>query len=746
MGLDIIARAAANAAASNAAAAQASALVAQSSASTAANSAALAMATAMPADLFSSLPGKTIDRSITMIVSSGFSAPGKGIGHYISDSLATAALAAAHPRFCKQTANGRYFRLVPASPDKSISVAQGGASGGAGINEQPIIQATIDYACATGCKWVEFPETTYELWCPTRTSHPSSAARDGHPIVITSTDGLGLRGCRAGTNLLLKNSQGGSKNTITQVVNGINWQGGGIFILPNGVWPSAGASVDWIAIENLSVDGGVTFNPADRSNVVLNDKGLRVQDVICNRLHLRNCTFRNFAGEIYYVGGSTIAMQMLENVTLDGSPQSALNPSSSGRFLGINVQAGNSYQACEVLGAQNFTMIGGRLYDCYSSSLGGGPDGSIPQGYPFTYSTRVNNRRPPWVQLIGTRIEGFTDSIYLGSWIHGSIVTVDCTVTLNPGVGALKDIHLNIEAWADQRSAFPAVQINGPPTLTTQINGGPAGAYVVPPSNIRVNVQARRTQLAQANNRYISAGVHCMPGLYDKNTVAFTVSGETNLAFSVSPNPPAGFALPRIDIGTYRSTGQPYGGAYDYPAADKVYDVSWAAMVLFPAAGTWNITLNSTYGYADGQKVLFYHGDPAPGKVVNFPAAGAGLKLQRDRKLYAAGDFLELRYDAVLSRWVEERYVTATRQVFSGSATYDAPELAAGATASTTVTVTGAALGDAVTAVTLDTNAGGLIVTGYVSAANTVTVVLYNPTAAAVNLPSANLSVQVQKR
>ncbi len=724
MGMDIIARAAANAATS---------------------SAAQALASTAPSVLFINIGTKTIDAAVTAITSSGYSTLGLGAGTYVSDALATAALATAHPRFCKQTANGRYFRLVTTDADKAISVAQGGAEGLAGINEQPAIQATVAYACAMKFKWVEFPETSYELWCPIRTTVVTTHAVNGHPICITTNDGLGLRGCRGGTTLNLKNSLGGSRNIITQVVGVTNWQGGGIYVLPGGVWPGGG-SIDWVALENLTVDGGVTFNPADRSNINLNDKGFQVQDIICNRIHMRNCTFKNFAGEIYYVGGSTVNSQLVENCTFDGSPQCALNPSSNGKFTGINIQAGNAYQAMEVLGALGFTLIGGRFYDFYSSSVSGGPDPSLATGYPFNYATRQATKRPPWMTFVGTRFEGATDAVYIGAWAHGTIITVDCSVTMNYGVGHLRDVHLNIEAWCDQKSAFPAVNLAGPMTLTTQINGAPAGTYYIPPSNIRLNVTTKRTAQAQASNRYFSSGINMYAGIVDKNTVTCTVSGDAHKVFNLVAGQPAGFGLPRIDYQQFRTTAQPYGGTFDYPASDMVYDVSWAALVLYPVAGTWNITLGNTFGYADGQKVIFYHGDAAAGKVIVFPANGAGLKLQKERRLFALGDMLELRFDALLGKWVEERYITATQQNFTGSTTYDAPSIASGAAASTTVTATSAALGDQVTGISLGVSAGGLVLTGYVSAAHTVTVVLQNPTAAAIDLASTTLAVTVQKK
>lgn len=77
-----------------------------------------------------------------------------------------------------------------------------------------------------------------------------------------------------------------------------------------------------------------------------------------------------------------------------------------------------------------------------------------------------------------------------------------------------------------------------------------------------------------------------------------------------------------------------------------------------------------------------------------------------------------------------------------GSATYDPPNLADGAGASTTVTATGAALGDyAIASFSLDTQ--GITVTANVTSANTVTVRFQNETGGAIDLASGTLRVRV---
>lgn len=78
----------------------------------------------------------------------------------------------------------------------------------------------------------------------------------------------------------------------------------------------------------------------------------------------------------------------------------------------------------------------------------------------------------------------------------------------------------------------------------------------------------------------------------------------------------------------------------------------------------------------------------------------------------------------------------------SGSVTYDPPSIAAGGQATTTVTITGVVLGDTVTA-SFSNSLGGLTLSAYVSSANTVTCVFFNPTAGAIDLASGTLRAKV---
>lgn len=79
----------------------------------------------------------------------------------------------------------------------------------------------------------------------------------------------------------------------------------------------------------------------------------------------------------------------------------------------------------------------------------------------------------------------------------------------------------------------------------------------------------------------------------------------------------------------------------------------------------------------------------------------------------------------------------------TGTAVYDPANLADGAGVTTTVTVTGAALGDHVD-VSFSLDLQGVMLTGWVSAANTVSVRFQNETGAPVDLASGTIKARTR--
>lgn len=81
--------------------------------------------------------------------------------------------------------------------------------------------------------------------------------------------------------------------------------------------------------------------------------------------------------------------------------------------------------------------------------------------------------------------------------------------------------------------------------------------------------------------------------------------------------------------------------------------------------------------------------------------------------------------------------------IMTASATYDAPSLVDGAGVTVNIPVPGALLGDFVVSVSLGVDLQGISVTGYVSAADTVSVRLQNESAGTLDLASTTIRVAV---
>ncbi len=100
------------------------------------------------------------------------------------------------------------------------------------------------------------------------------------------------------------------------------------------------------------------------------------------------------------------------------------------------------------------------------------------------------------------------------------------------------------------------------------------------------------------------------------------------------------------------------------------------------------------------------------------------------------GNFFDISSDVLAV------YNTSRAGILTGSATYDTASLADAAGATTTITVTGAALGDFVK-VSLGVDLAGISVTGYVSATDTVAIRIQNESGGTLDLASTTVAVEV---
>lgn len=98
---------------------------------------------------------------------------------------------------------------------------------------------------------------------------------------------------------------------------------------------------------------------------------------------------------------------------------------------------------------------------------------------------------------------------------------------------------------------------------------------------------------------------------------------------------------------------------------------------------------------------------------------------------------------AVVSRRGNDQFRGLFSDTWEVICTLDAGAVSAGATDTDTVTVPGVALGDMVIGFSHGVSEAGLVKRAYVSAANTVTIVTYNPTAGSVNLAPTTLTLVI---
>ena len=98
---------------------------------------------------------------------------------------------------------------------------------------------------------------------------------------------------------------------------------------------------------------------------------------------------------------------------------------------------------------------------------------------------------------------------------------------------------------------------------------------------------------------------------------------------------------------------------------------------------------------------------------------------------------------AVVSRRGNDQFRGLFSYTWDVAFTLDSSLIATTATATDTVTVPGVALGDMVIGMSVGVSEAGLVRRAYISAANTVTIVTYNPTAGDVNLASTTLQLVI---
>lgn len=186
----------------------------------------------------------------------------------------------------------------------------------------------------------------------------------------------------------------------------------------------------------------------------------------------------------------------------------------------------------------------------------------------------------------------------------------------------------------------------------------------------------------------------------------------------------------------------------DYAALTKYHDQG--ILIKSDSTGSWRVdNCTSTYHNATGSGIrtdrtsgsVVIHQDRAgdPTSVGAYGSLGSEV-INTSATIAADVQFVKTsgNPNQATTGW------TRTSAVLVGSKTFDWPNILAAAQSTTTVTVTGAALGDIATA-SMSVDLQAMQITAHVSAADTVTVVMKNDTAGAINLASATLAARVMK-
>jgi hypothetical protein len=462
------------------------------------------------------------------------------------------------------------------------------------------------------------------------------------------------------------------------------------------------------------------------------------------KIVLKNGGIHGFYNELLYGAGTgygegTIhAMEvLLENMKVTGSNHTALNYQDA-NLTDINGEYGNAYLAAEQYGCDS-RFIGTVFRDAGGMNYSAANRGLViiaTEGYDYPAQDTVLRK----TQLVGVTHRK-VDTVYIGPYTYGSANAIDSQYNVRP-LGF--SCNLDLTHTIDQTNNVSALVIVGPGAV-------PAGNRVgmVPRDlNIRLSCKATLAAVAAGHNY---GSVIQFEGYLDPDSCTITVdcSATTDKATDASGTQ---YAMPRIiwnswvpfDATTQQVPGYSLGGV-----TATALDAARSGITAYPngTAGGENMTFaaldsgGAYEGFAQGQEFYFCYGNSA-GRF-NFARDGAGMALTRDRSCFEVGDRIVFIYDKHLGKWVDNG--GHTRDTLAGSATYNAPNIAAGGSTSTTVTVTGAAIGD-FAAASLGINAAALVLTASVTAANTVTVVLANLTGAAVDLASATLSVIVTRR
>ena len=540
-----------------------------------------------------------------------------------------------------------------------VTPEQFGATGVVGHNDQPAIQAAINYAVAHGISAVQFNAPAYELWQTIRTHNLADLFNYLDGVLLLIGGDVAMIGAENRTTFTIKGPTG---TTRGQAVADGTWYGGCFVYSGTGVTRSVIRNINLVGGYTYPNNGNVDSNVSDKA-VLINDASNLAPNMVW--VDHRDCHWDGFRGEIWYMGGTFAnCVAYTENLELSNSPQSAWNAGSGAKVTAINLYCHDSYQAAETISGAGHVYIDGTFYHPNGRNSTFVGNASFPTGFPYTYPNR-----PAGVGYIGTQFHGTVfkgGSVSFTAFVTArDVVFEDCAI--NSFGNSAMDIDIEGTNITDNSSGSSVCGVQGPANLTTQYAGAPAGNYYTPPQNVNVRMRMRRTKAAQdagrVNDFFTPNG-----GLVDASCSFILTENDGALRYLVSPfGSTTGMTkFPLVDgpLGA----GQFDGAQTDSPAADIAYKATSVNLALSPSAAV-SISADLSIVPTDGQRWRIWCG--ANSSTIRFTPGAAGMDIPTEIVLRSSRDYIEFR--ARNGRWQYDHHFTAspfdTPQVLTYAAT-----------------------------------------------------------------------------
>lgn len=684
------------------------------------------------------IPADTI-RVMTMSYSGTL---GSGGGTYTEVTVGGAALLAAHPR-AVTTSNGgtRYWQLVPS--EFGLFPEQLGAIGGTAIdhavNNQPALQATVDYGIAVGCLTALFKHPYYSAWAPLRTYATTDYhdSQSGIPVVINGKH-FSFKSLCGKTYLYRRAPGGGDPNVWANwplLSGGAGWRGGFFFLVGQLAAPALYSDRSGITLEDMCIMGGIPIGASYGALNLGTGDGWDVTDKLVNTggdrwvgdVRIIRSWLDGGRGETVYGTAKTDATLYIRDSVFSNSNGQGINPNS------CILDATGVYIYNCAFGVEGWGGARGRLQgvinDCVSAGGLQGGRGTAGVFSAFNNPTRVDADTPTLYLDLEIRKSG---TFYPGAWTGGRLRAIDGRIAFSQSIYAdgLWDTHFEqIEIVTDTVNTA-GVDFSGGNGTTSALQG-------------IQDVKIDRLSYSRTKDARTAARLPATPFTWTNSLgpgiVIANAHGELG-APPVYTGTPADYAPAFLKTNFSNIPG--YGAALQNIQTTPT--LTWRGpVVLATTTGSGVYNFNLPAGSRNqGEQLVILGGGPGTGRINGDPTSGSGLRSNNRSVFVPPNMAVTLQRDSSFWNVVSDAvpYLTFVQTA------YDAPDLAAGARDTLNFTVTGVALGDIILGFSLNVDLGGIeLAEIYVSAADTVTVKRINPTGAAINWAPATVRINWTK-